>query len=49
VIRSVKTKKKCEAVCPNGIPVKVIAETNRNDLEASFLHDARAAESGGDG
>jgi succinate dehydrogenase / fumarate reductase iron-sulfur subunit len=39
----------CEAVCPKEIPVRVIAEMNRDYLKASFLHEERAAESGGAG
>ena len=36
----------CEAVCPKEIPVKVIAEMNRDYLKASFLHEERAAGGG---
>jgi len=39
----------CEAVCPKEIPVKVIAEMNRDYLKASFLHEERAAGGGGAG
>ena len=39
----------CEAVCPKEIPVKVIAEMNRDYLKASFLHEERAAGGGGTG
>jgi succinate dehydrogenase / fumarate reductase iron-sulfur subunit len=36
----------CEAVCPKEIPVKVIAEMNRDYLKASFLHEERATGGG---
>ena len=37
----------CEAVCPKEIPVKVIAELNRDYLGASLFHDERKAAGGG--
>jgi succinate dehydrogenase / fumarate reductase iron-sulfur subunit len=39
----------CEAVCPKEIPVKVIAEMNRDYLSASLTREERKASGGGEG
>jgi succinate dehydrogenase / fumarate reductase iron-sulfur subunit len=39
----------CEAVCPKEIPVKVIAEMNRDYLAASLTREERKAGGGGEG